>query len=130
MASTLPRLPGSVYRRGSASPDNCTPRPGKDTSGGPGQAPGLSTFETLDLEPGERAQVIDLGQLQSPLRGIPDDPHLGGIEAHVSIVPVDGSGTVDYPSLQDWAASRGTGNIHPFTQMMRGAIVREVRGKQ
>src|SRR5712692_10081507 len=114
MASTLPRLPGIVYRRGSASPDNCTPRPQRDTSGGPGQAPGLSTFETIDLEPRERAQMIDLGQLKAPLRGVPDDPRFGGVESHVSIVPVDASGAVDHLGLQDWAASRGTVSIHPF----------------
>ena len=74
--------------------------------------------------------MIDLGQLVGALRGVPDDPRLGGIEAHVSIVPVDGSGSVDYLSLQDWAASRGTGSIHPLTQMVRDAIVQEVRGKQ
>ena len=128
MGSTLPRIPGIVYRRGSASPANCTPRLGRDTSGGPGQAPGLSTFETMDLEPGERAQMIDLGQVTGALRGIPDDPGLGGTLSHVSIVPVDASGNVDYPSLQDWAASRGTSDIHPFTQTVRNAIVREVRG--
>jgi hypothetical protein len=64
------------------------------------------------------------------LRGFPDDPSLGGLEAHVSIVPVDGSENIDYSKLQDWAASRGTGIIHPFTQMVRSAIVREVRGKR
>jgi hypothetical protein len=119
-----------VYRKGSASPDNCTPRLGKDTAGAPGQAPGLSTFETVELKAGERAQIIDLGQLNAPLRGIPDDPRLGGIEGHVSIVPVDGTGNIDSRGLQDWAVSRGTGSIHPFTQIVRDAIVREVREKQ
>jgi hypothetical protein len=125
----LPKIPGIVYRAGSASPDNCTPRPGKDTAGEPGRAPGLSTFETLNLELGEKAQMIDLGQIGTPVRGIPDDPCLGGRQGHVSIVPVDGSGNVDYPSLQDWAAARGTGSIHPFTQMVRNAIIQELRGK-
>jgi hypothetical protein len=74
--------------------------------------------------------MIELAQLKDPLRGVADDPRLGGVEAHVSIVPVDGSGNVDYLRLQDWAASRGTGIIHPFTEQVRGAIVQQVRGKR
>jgi hypothetical protein len=128
MGSILPKFPRVVYRKGTRSSDNLTPRPGKDTIGRPGQAPGLSTFETLELKTGERAQMIDLGQLSAPLRGIPDDTQVGGIEGHVSLVPIDTAGNIDQHGLQDWAASRGTSSIHLFTQMVRSAIIREVRG--
>src|SRR5262249_52285991 len=123
----LPKIPSIVYRIGSSSLDNCTPRPGKDTLGGPGKAPGLSTFESLNIGPGQKAQVIDLRQLKVPLRAVPDDASLGGTEDHVSIVPVDAFGNIDHQSLQDWAASRGTGRIHPFTQIVRDAIIQAVR---
>jgi len=69
-------LPKIVYRGGARTPDNLTSRPGIDRQG-------LSTFETLELtvQPGGKAQVIDLSRLQAPLVGVPDAPPPG----HVSI---------------------------------------------
>jgi len=77
------RSPGAglakiVYRGGSRTADNLTPRPGVDIQG-------LSTFETLELavQPDGKAQSIGLFRLQAPLVGVPDAPPPG----HVSIRP-------------------------------------------
>jgi hypothetical protein len=53
-------VPQLVYRGGSRTPTNLTPRPGVDTTG-------LSTFETLEqaVGPGQKAQVIDTMRLRS-----------------------------------------------------------------
>jgi hypothetical protein len=86
-----------VYRGGSAKPDNLTPHPGIDTTG-------LSTFDNLEAAtpPGGKPQVIDTSKLKPPLRATPDAPPPG----HVSLGPIG-------PALIDeWAATRGTGQIH------------------
>lgn len=125
----LPRTSDIVYRRGTATPDNFTPRVGRDMVGAPGSKPGLSVMVTLDLSKGEKAQKIDLRMLESPLQAIPDDPKLvGGIADHVSILPIQSSGNVDQELLEQWAASRGSGSIHRFTANVRDAIVEEIRG--
>lgn len=128
MATAL-RTQGIVYRRGTATDSNLTPRPGRDTVWKPGQEPGLSTLETLVLKPGEKAQVIDLALLQAPLSAFADDPHLGGTPGHVAIAPVDAAGVIDQQRLDDWAASRGTGRLHPLTQIVRTALVGQVVGR-
>jgi hypothetical protein len=53
---------GVVYRGGSATARNLTPRPGIDTTG-------LSTFDSLEAAaaPGEKAQVSDVSLLKPPL---------------------------------------------------------------
>jgi RHS repeat-associated protein len=103
--------PQFVFRGGSASLDNLTPRPVFDASG-------LSTFDNLAAAtpPGGKAQVIDTTKLTS-LQAIPDPPPDG----HVSITP----GTAE--GVADWAASRGTGVAHPYTQEVQNAIVDTVR---
>ena len=119
-----------VYRSGSARDENLTPRLGKDTIGKPGQASGLSTFSLLELavEPGGKAQVIDLEFLQSPLVGFGDEPLLeGGREGHVSIAPVNAEGKVDQPLLENWARSRGVDKAHPLTELVKQALVATVR---
>jgi hypothetical protein len=101
-----------VYRGGSAKPDNLTPRPGIDTTG-------LSTFDNLEAAtpPGGKAQVIDTRKLKPPLRATPDAPPPG----HVSIGPLD-------PALiNEWAATRGTGQVHPLTEAIMDAIVDVLR---
>src|SRR3954453_621835 len=95
-----------VYRRGRLVERTFTPRPGIDTVGRPGQAPGLSAFDTLKLRRREVAQGIDVTLLQLPLRAIPDDPAAGGTPGHFSIVPVDATGAVDQQLLDEWAATR------------------------
>jgi hypothetical protein len=125
--AALPKTPGIVYRLGSATPDNCTPRQ-KDLEGKPGQAPGLSTFETLELKPGQKAQVIDLKRIVGALRPMPDKPELeGGVAEHITLAPFDETGNVDLVKLQEWAATRGTGCVHEFTKAIRDAIIDEIR---
>jgi hypothetical protein len=106
---TVPLL---VYRGGSAKPDNLTPRPGVDRTG-------LSTFDNLEAAtpPGGKAQVIDTSKLKPLLVAMPDAPPPG----HVSIGPLD-------PALIDeWAATRGTGQTHPLTGAIAYAIVDVIR---
>ena len=111
-----------VYRKGSRTPDNLTPRPERDLEGRPGQAPGLSTSKTTP-EPTTRACMINLDQLKLPLRGIPDDPSRGGTAGHVAIVPVRPDGEVDHALLAEWASSRGTSQKHRLTEILENAIV-------
>jgi hypothetical protein len=111
-------LPKSVSRGGSRTPDNLTPRPGIDRQG-------LSTFETLELtvRPGGKAQVIDLSRLPAPLVGVSDAPPPG----HISIRPGPALTPEVLHSTAEWAASRGTGILHPYTQALMEAIIGEVR---
>jgi len=100
-----------LYRRGSKFPDNLCPRPGLDGDG-------LSTFDSLEraVDPGEKAQVIDTGKLQT-LLAVPSQPPPG----HVCLTSGD-------PQL--WAATRGTGTVHRLTQEVLSAIVDTVRRPQ
>ncbi len=119
-----------VYRSGSGREDNLTPRMIKDTVGKPGQSPGLSTYTALELAvpPGGKAQVIDLDLLQLPLRGLEDQPLLeGGREGHVSIAPTTPDGEVDRVLLEEWAATRGTDQVHRLTEIVQQALVATVR---
>jgi hypothetical protein len=119
-----------VYRSGSAREDNLTPRPGKDTVGKPGQAPGLSTFALLDLavQLGEKAQVIDLDLLEGPLRGYEDQPGLEGtVDGHVSIAPARPDGSIDQELLTEWAGTRNTGATHWLTELVKNALVDTVK---
>jgi hypothetical protein len=120
---------GLVYRRGSRSATNFTPRAGVDTRGRRGQAAGLSTFEPFELGSGEKAQVIDLGLLPSSLQAFADDPGEGGTAGHVSIVPVDAGGNIDQTLLDEWAAARETGQTHPLTAAVQEAVI-EVRTRR
>jgi hypothetical protein len=116
-----------VYIWGNLTSDNFTPRPGKDTTAGPGQQAGLSVWGTIP--PGKKAQGIDTEKLRSPLSAIPDDPNHGGTVGHFAVVPVDASGEVDAKRLEDWAMSRGHGQTHELTQVLLDAVVEpNVRG--
>jgi hypothetical protein len=114
-----------VFRGGSHTDTNLTPRLGPDTSEERGKAPGLSTFTTLEraVKVGSKAQVIDLDLLPPPLKGIPDDPLVGGSEGHVSIAPVSPEGAVDRDLLSEWAATRETGQTHWLTVLLKDALV-------
>jgi hypothetical protein len=119
-----------VYRSGSAREDNLTPRPGKDTVGKPGQAPGLSTFNSLELAvlPGEKAQVIDLDLLEIPLHGYADQPGLeGAVDGHVSIAPARPDGSLDQGLLAEWAATRNSGATHMLTELVKNALVETIK---
>ena len=110
-----------VYIWGNLTADNFTPRPGKDTTGRPGQQAGLSAADVLPS--GRKAQGIDTGKLKAPLKAIPDDPEQGGTPGHFAIAPVDEMGKVDLGLLEDWAMSRGTGRTHEFTQLLLDTVV-------
>jgi hypothetical protein len=100
-----------VYRGGSRSADNLTPRPGIDSTG-------RSTFDTpgAAAPKGGKVQVIDTSKLKCTI-ACPDAPPPG----HVSIRPLD---PADIPG---WAGTRGTGDISPYTQDIWDAIVDEIR---
>lgn len=110
-----------IYVWGNLTSDNFTPRLGKDTIGRPGQQAGLSAGDAIPS--GKKAQGIDIDMLKPPLRAIPDDPQQGGTPGHFAITPVNDKGEVDVARLEDWATSRGTGQIHEFTQMVLDAVV-------
>ena len=110
-----------VYIWGNLTADNFTPRAGKDTIGRPGQKAGLSASDVIP--PGRKAQGIDIGTLNAPLKAIPDDTEQGGTPRHFAIAPVDEMGEVDLGLLEDWAMSRGTGRTHELTQLLLNAVV-------
>ena len=112
-----------IYRRGRENEKTFTPRPGIDTVGRPGQVPGLSTFETLSLQRGQVAQVIDVTLLELPLQAVPDNIAKGGTPGHVSITPVDAAGDVDQQLLDEWAANSGQSPAHPLTRNVMRAVV-------
>jgi RHS repeat-associated protein len=97
-----------VFRNGSDTDDNFTPRPGKDDNG-------LSAFTTLEAAtpPGGRAQALDVGKLVNLEADFDDTP-----PGHVAIRPRDPA------AMPGWQASRGTGTVHPLTQELKGAIVK------
>lgn len=117
-----------VYRRGPATAKNFTPRPGTDTYALPGKAPGLSVWDTVQLAKKEKAQVLDLTLLKPPLTAFPDDPSDGGDAGHFAIAPVNEYGDIDDEALDDWAAARDSGQVHPLTLLVRDAITGELRG--
>jgi len=98
---------GNVYRMGSGTDNNLTPRPIKDTTSG------LST--SLDKPTKGKYQTIDVGKLEGT-----------GLEAvndhgkHVSIKPKDDP---DFKKLEEWASTRGTDTQHKYTKTMQGAKV-------
>ncbi|MCP3139884.1 hypothetical protein LXT23_21405 [Pyxidicoccus sp. QH1ED-7-1] len=111
LAPAAKEPPKLVYRQGSDTAQNMTPRPGLDKKG-------LSTFETLEqaAKPGEKAQVIDTTKLRC-LKAVCDPPP----EGHVSIKPETAE------ELADWASTRGSDTVHPWTQEVLDAIVDTVR---
>ena len=100
-----------MYRGGSRSADNLTPRPGVDDTG-------LSTFDTpaAAAPNGGKVQVIDTTKLKCTV-ACPDAPPRG----HVSIRPPDAA------EIPGWAGMRGTGQISSYTQDIMDAIVDEIR---
>lgn len=110
-----------IYRLGNLTPDNFTPRPGKDTVGRPGQAPGLSA--SVGLSPDRKAQGIEIERVKPPLRAIRDDPERGGTPGHFAIAPVDTDNNIDMRRLGDWAQARGSGQTHELTQSLLDAVV-------
>lgn len=101
-----------------------TPRPEDDVSTNLEEA-GLSTWRDLEaaIPAGGKGQKIDLAKLDSTRLGCFQDEH-----GHVSIVPVNQAGDLDMIKLAEWAATRGSSLLHPFTAIVVKAIVeRDVR---
>lgn len=94
-----------VYRGGSGTPTNLTPRP-NDIGGLSGN---------VNPMPGKN-QVIDTSKLDQ-LCAVCDNPKTG----HVSIKPKDMS------QMQGWIDSRGSGTTHPLTQELMDAVVDQVK---
>jgi RHS repeat-associated protein len=109
-----PLTEGNVFRGGSSTSNNLTPRVPQDTTG-------LSTFDTLEgaTEPGGKAQCFDVSCLEQGGLGAFEDPEPPG---HVSIRPLEPGG------LEDWLSSRanGTEATSPFTQFLQD-VAQEVR---
>lgn len=119
-------MPRRVYRKGSTTDKNFTPRPDQDTIPGPGEFPGLSVYERLELlnaNPGDVIQILDLDLLPTSLRALADDLVAGGQEGHLSIAPVTETGTIDMAALLSWSATRDAGGNHPLTGDVKTAIV-------
>lgn len=68
--------------------------------------------------------MINSEKLKPPLKAITDDATQGGIAGHFSIAPVNATGEVDLSLLEAWAAARGTGQMHKFTQLLLDAVVK------
>jgi hypothetical protein len=82
----------------------------------------------LAVQPGDKAQVIDLDLLESPLRGFEDQPGLeGAVDGHVSIAPARSDGSIDEELLAAWAASRNTGTTHRLTELVKNALVDTIK---
>lgn len=100
---------GKIYRSASGSPDSLTPRPGHDDVPGGG----LSFFDSLDnpgIGSGKYVEV-DTNKLQG-LQAIRDNVPPG----HVTVT------TSTHKELQEWAATRNTGQVHPRTREILDAV--------
>ncbi|KFA58420.1 hypothetical protein A9G48_00775 [Gilliamella sp. wkB18] len=98
---------GYVYRMGSGTDSNLTPRPGKDTTSG------LSA--SLEKPTTGKFQTIDVAKLDGTgLEAINDHG------SHVSIRPADDP---NFVKLSEWADTRGTERTHKYTQALQEAKV-------
>lgn len=104
------QAPLIVYRGGSATHANLTPRPDKDLDG-------LSVTSVLaDAGPtGGKAQAIDTTRLGEQLEVVESPPPDG----HCSIRPT-------FEGVEGWAATREQ-DSHPLTEAVRGAIIEVVK---
>jgi RHS repeat-associated protein len=98
-----------IYRSATGTPDSMTPRPGvDDVPGG-----GLSFYDNVDnvgIKPGKYVEV-DTSFLRS-LHASRDNTPPG----HITVRPNSLS------ELREWAATRNTGAVHPYTQELLDAI--------
>jgi hypothetical protein len=100
-----------LFRSASGTADSLTPRPGIDD----GPDGGLSFFDSVEnpgVKPGKVVEV-DSSKLRSLQVNMDNDP-----PGHVTVRP---SSDMD---LQAWAASRGSGSVHSFTQEILDAVMR------
>ncbi|MCL2736601.1 MAG: hypothetical protein FWD75_08240, partial [Propionibacteriaceae bacterium] len=109
--------PQYVYRGGTRSTVNMTPRPGIDDVG---DNPGLSTWTTPEAAApnGGNVQVIDTTKLELCEARCDIAP-----DGHVAITPSDGT------TVSDWANTRGSDPPSPQTQDVINAIVGTIKVK-
>jgi hypothetical protein len=107
--------PPLVYRSGSDTPLNMTPRAPQDVEG---ENPGLSAWTTPESAApnGGKVQVIDTSKLQLCQISCDISP-----QGHISITPNDGT------SVANWAASRGGPSVDLHTQDVINAIAGTVK---
>ena len=96
---------GIVYRMGSSTDSNFTPRPTKDIT------TGLST--SLEKPSSGKYQEIDISKLKE-LEAVNDHG------AHVSIRPKNDP---DKSKLKEWADTRGTEIQHKYTKELKDALI-------
>lgn len=109
---------GFIYRGGSATDQNLTPRSPQDLSG---DKRGLSTFANpahVQRNGFAKAQEIDPARLGDELSAIANGR--GDSDSHVSVRPASDE------LLREWADTRAKGG-HRLTMDVRRAIRREVR---
>ena len=96
---------GIVYRMGSSTDSNLTPRPGKDTT------TGLST--SLEKPLSGKYQAIDISKLNE----------LEAVNDHRSHVLIRPKNDPDKLKLEEWANTRGTETQHKYTKELKEALV-------
>jgi len=107
---------GVVYRQGSNTPANMTPRPGKDTN--TLKKPGLSTTKE---KPSGKSIPINMAKL--------NEAGFDVIQDDIDYASVWPKGNADVNKLNDWANSRpgivdgGSGPIHENTNKVRECIL-------
>jgi hypothetical protein len=103
-------IPDFLFRGGSRSEANMTPRP-VDTTG-------LSTFDSLDhpfFRPGERVQKIETGRFKT-LTAFQE-----GQPGHWSVSPPDRA------DVAGWATSRDAAETHPLTRELIESVIQTVK---
>jgi len=113
---------GIIYRSGSDTTSNLTPRPGKDDVIGGGQSHAGLSLTVKEPRPGEKAVPVDVGKLrQCGLVAVQDSA-----SGHVSVFPVDAAGKCDEARLKQWAATRPGlqqgGTADPLSAALKGAV--------
>ena len=109
----------SVYRGGSNTKKNLTPREG-DTSG---PKKGLSTFSNInELSKFDKVQEIETDRLNPKLIAVRNGTKEG--DSHVSILPYDDKND---EKLIEWSKTRDDDAVeHDFTKTVRKAIVNTI----
>ncbi len=114
-----------LYRSGANTDDNFTPRPGIDTTNPNWPQNGLSTYsvKAKACVNQTKVQVLDRTRL-------PGDPGLmlkpaNADPEHIFITPTDAAG--GQARLDQWAATRKTSTLDPFTTAVKYSDVGEER---
>lgn len=98
---------GHVYRMGSGTDSNLTPRPGKDTTSG------LSA--SLEKPTTGKFQAIDVAKLD-----VTGSEAINDHGSHISIRPAEDP---TFVKLKEWADTRGIERTHKYTQTLQEAKV-------